>query len=135
MRPRFAESYVENLFARKDLLGLHHLIGVVEKDRELPKQCWLFCRLLEWEGSTRSGVWQYYEGISRGEYEKVVKALDEAGLKELADKYRHGMDVWNTDDRAEDLDKWIDTNQEFIAAELMRLICGCLGALKTAAAN
>jgi hypothetical protein len=135
MHPRFAESYVENLLTQKDLSGLHHSISVVEKDRELPKQCWLFCRLLEWEGSIRSGVWQYYEGIPRGEYERIVKALDEFAMKELVDKYRNGMTAWNTDDRADGLDKWIDANQEFIVAELIRLVDSCREALKTAAAN
>jgi len=135
MRPRFAESYVENLFAQKDLVGLHHLISVVEKDRELPKQCWLFCRLLEWEGSTRSGVWQYYEGIPRDKYEKIAQALDEAGLRGLVEKYRDGMNVWNTDERANGLDRWIDANHEFIGAELMRLLDDCRETLKTVAAS
>ncbi len=135
MHPRFSESYVENLFAQKDLTGLHHLISVVERDRGLPKQCWLFCRLLEWEGSTRSGVWQYYEGIPRCEYEKIVEALDEAGLRQLSAKYRYGMAAWNTNDRASDLDKWIDNNQEMIAAALMQLVVDCRETLKIAAAN
>src|SRR5688572_18135455 len=135
VHPRFAETYVENLFTQKDLPGLYHLISVVEKDRELPKECWLFCRLLEWEGSTRSGVWQYYDGIPRDTFEKVGQVLDATGLKELADKYRYGMTVWNTDDRGSNLDKWIDTNQEFISTELLGLVVGCREILKREAAN
>ena len=135
MHPRFAESYVERLFEQKDLLGLHQLISTLERDRELPKQCWLFCRLLEWEGSCRLGIWQYYEGTQQEEFEKIGRALDDAGLKELAHKYRYGMTAWKNDDIASALDKWIDSNQEFISAQLMCLLVSCREVLKKAAAN
>jgi len=56
MAVRFAHSYVERLFAERDMPGLYHVISVVGAERQLPEEFWLFSRLLEWVGSTRSGV-------------------------------------------------------------------------------
>lgn len=134
MHPRFAETYVENLFSQRNLSGLPHLISVVERDRELPEQCWLFCRLLEWRGSRRSGIWQYYEGLPQDEFERIAKAAEDAGLKELANKYRHGKAAWNTEDNACSLDKWMDANREFISSELMCLLGDCREIMKKVAA-
>lgn len=107
MRVRFASSYVDRLFAKRDLDGLHHLVSVLERDRELPDGCWLFCRIIEWVGSTRSGVWQYYESIPKETFERVGAAFEKSGHLEIAEHYRSGMVIWDGPDRAASLDRWI----------------------------
>src|SRR6266436_3257576 len=89
MSVRFANSYIDRLFAEKDLDGLHHLISAVGRDRPLPQQFWLFCRVLEW-APARSGVWQYYDGLSEEKFERMSQALERFGLGDLAEKYRLG---------------------------------------------
>lgn len=124
MAVRFANSYVEKIFAERDMLGLHHLIRVVGAERQLPEPFWLFCRLLQWAGSTRSGVWQYYEGLSDDKFTRMSRALEQFGLSEIAQKYESGRSSWNGPDQAASLDEWIDAHYrqiESAAFELIRL--------------
>jgi hypothetical protein len=130
MHPRYSENYVQKLFDEKDLGALHQVISVVSRDRELPNQFWLFNKMVEWEGATRSGIWQYYESIPRTEFDKIARGLVEAGLVELAEKYRGGMNTWNKDDRAVSFDKWIDANADSIRSQLLELVCEHLQTLK-----
>jgi hypothetical protein len=95
MAVRFANSYVDRLFAERDMLGLHHLISITERARALPEELWLFCRLLEWVGSSRSGVWQYDDGLSEETFLRISRALDQFGLSEIAERYpvrSHGVE-------------------------------------------
>jgi hypothetical protein len=114
MRVQFANSYIDRLFTERDFLGLHHLFSVMERDRHLPDGCWIFCRILEWFGSTRSGVWQYYESIPNETFQRVSQALDNSGHSELANRYRSGMTIWDGPDRAASLDKWMDEHEHEI---------------------
>jgi hypothetical protein len=104
---RFATSYIDRLFAERDFPGLHHLISILERDRALPEECWLFCRIIEWVGSTRSGVWQYYESVPKETFERVAGVFGRFGHTEIAERYRSGMIIWNGPDRAASLDKWM----------------------------
>jgi hypothetical protein len=122
MAVRFAPTYVDQLFAERNISGMHHLISVVGRDRQLPEQFWLFCRLIEWFGSTRSGVWQYYEGLPDEKFERISQALDRHGLSEIAEQYRFGRASWDAPDRASGLDQWIDKHEEQLERSAFDLI-------------
>lgn len=122
MSVRFTNSYVEKLFAERDVLGLYHLIGVVGGERELPEQFWLFCRLLEWTGSTRSGVWQYYEGLSDETFNRMSQDLEQFGLSEIAQRYQSGKSSWEGPDWAGSLDDWIYAHEQRIGSAAFALI-------------
>ena len=130
MSVRFSDAYVDRLFEQRDLPGLHHLISVPGRDRDLPCELWLFCRMLEWMGSTRSGVWQYYEGVSQETFQKISGSLDKYGFAELAEKYRHGKEAWDGSERAASLDKWIDTHEVQIEEWLLDLAIRARDSLK-----
>src|SRR5271166_437754 len=121
MAVRFANSYVDRLFAEKDLFALHHLISVVGRDRSLPEEFWLFCRVYEWAPS-RSGVWQYYECLPDAEFGRISQALDRFGLVEIAEKYRVGKTTWNGPDQAAELDEWLGMHAQQIYAAVFDLI-------------
>ena len=122
MNVRFASSYVDRLFAERDLPGIHHLVSVVVAERPLAEEFWLFSRLLEWEGATRSGIWQYYEGVAEDTFQRVSRALDQFGLSELAEQYRFGQRVWRVPEQVAVLDRWIDAHTQDIYAAIFRLI-------------
>jgi hypothetical protein len=122
MAVRFANSYVERLFAERDMPGLYHLISVVGAERQLPEEFWLFSRLLEWVGSTRSGVWQYYEGLPSDTFTRMTCALEQFGLSEIAERYRFGQSSWAGPDQAASLDKWLDAHQQLIENSAFKLI-------------
>ena len=114
MRVRFASSYVDQLFADRDLSGLHHLVSIKERDQKLPDECWLFCRILEWIGSSRSGVWQYYESVPNETFERVSRAFDKLGYSDIAERYRSGMISWDGPDRARSLDQWMFAHEDAV---------------------
>ena len=122
MNVRFANSYVDRLFAERDLLGIYHLVSIVAEERSLAEEFWLFSRLLEWEGATRSGIWQYYEGIAEDTFQRVSRDLDQFGLSELAGQYRFGQRVWQVPEQVAVLDHWIDAHTQDIYDTLFGLI-------------
>src|SRR3954469_25435261 len=97
MTPRFAHSYVDRIFDERDFDAIHQLISVLSRDRSLPEEFWLFCRVFEWAPS-RSGIWQYYEGLPEPDFERIHQALDRVGLAEIAEQYRAGKRAWNNSD-------------------------------------
>src|SRR5712672_3067952 len=129
MSVRFANSYFDRLFAEKDLGGLYHLIEVVSKDRPLPEEFWLFCRVYEW-APARSGVWQYYQGLPEPKFERMSQALERFGLADLAEQYRLCKRTWNGLDRAASLDAWLETRAQQIHDAVFQLVVArkdCLG--------
>lgn len=126
----FADLYIDKLFTERDMLGLYQVIIAVEQDRVLPEEFWLFCRLLEWAGSTRSGSWQYYERLSGELFGRMSRVLDGFGLAEIAEKYRSGRDLWNKPDGADSLDEWVDAHQQQIESAAFDLILRCKDFLK-----
>jgi hypothetical protein len=121
MAVRFANSYIDRVFTDKDLGAIYNLIDVVGRDRSLPEEFWLFCRIYEWAPS-RSGVWQYYESLPDAKFERISQAMDRFGLAEIAEKYRVGRDTWNAPGLAADLDKWLDTHALQIHTAIFDLI-------------
>jgi hypothetical protein len=104
------------------MLGLYHLIGMVCAERQLPEEFWLFGRLLEWVGSTRSGVWQYYEGLPADMSTRMIRALQRFGLAEIAERYRFGQRSWAGADQAASLDEWLDSHEQEIMSAAFELI-------------
>jgi hypothetical protein len=121
MAVRFADSYIDRLFAERDFDSIYQLVGVVGRERTLPEEFWLFCRIFEWAPS-RSGVGQYYEGLPEDKFERISQALDRFKLAEIAQKYRYGKGTWNGPDQAADLDDWLDRHAQQIHAAVFSLI-------------
>jgi hypothetical protein len=122
MSIRFANSYVDNLFTERDMLELHRFISIVGDVHPLPEQFWLFCRVLEWTGATRSGIYQYYESLSDEMFSRMSATLERFELLEIAQKYRSGKDLWDKPGHASSLDEWIDTNEQQIENAIFELI-------------
>ena len=119
---RFASSYIDRLFTERDMAKLYHLISLMERERVLPEEFWLFSRIQEWLGSTRSGVWQYYETLSGENFNRMHQALLRFDLAEVAEKYAFGRNEWNGPDRAASLDKWIWQHDRQIESAAFDLI-------------
>jgi hypothetical protein len=97
---RYAQSFVNGLYESKDVVGLYQVIGVVAQRRQLPEQFWLFRQLLAWASSTRSGVWQYYEAISKQNFDAVASSLQKFGLVDWAERYRREWRLQNRQNAA-----------------------------------
>jgi hypothetical protein len=122
MAIRFAESYITRLLADRDIAGLYHLIRVMGREHPLGEAFWLFCRLLEWRGSSRSGVWQYCDGLPDELFVRMSEALEKFGLLEIAVNYRIGRRSWDGPDRAASVDDWIETHEDDIGTVAFELI-------------
>jgi len=105
---RYASAYIDRVFAERDEIALYQIVGAISAERQLSEEFWLFCRLQEWTGSTRSGVWQYYEGLPEETFRRVSAGLEQRGLNKIADQYRFGKSFWDTPDQAAGLDRWLD---------------------------
>ena len=119
---RYAKSYIDQLYEAKDMSTLEGVIEVVGRDRQLPDQFWVSKRLFAWAGWSRSGIWQYYEAISREEFEAVASALERFRLPELAARYRSGMEIWRQQGGCDELDRWIDAHWAEIESAAFQLI-------------
>jgi hypothetical protein len=121
MVARFANSYVDRIFAERDLGAIHQLISVLDKQLALPEEFWLFSNVYAW-APTRSGVWQYYENLPDGVFQQMSQALRRFGLVEIAEKYELGRSTWAGPDRAAALDRWLDTHAQQIHDAIFALI-------------
>jgi len=122
MGVRCARSYIDRLYEAKDLSALESVIDAAGRERQLPEQFWLFQRLIAWCGWSRSGIWQYYEAISREDFEAVASTLERFGLRELAVRYRSGMESWKQPDCCGELDRWMDAHQAELENTAFQLI-------------
>ena len=129
MNTRFASSYVDRVFAEKELSLIYHLVSVREMARPLPDEFWLFCRIYEW-APARSGVWQYYEGLSDEAFIRMSQELERFGLFEIAAQYRLGRKTWNGPDRAAAVDEWLDLHAQRIHDAAFALIFDLRDCLK-----
>ena len=78
--------------------------------------CWSGLALL------RSGVWQYYEGLTVDKFARMTRALDQFRLSEIAEKYRFGHRSWSGPDQAASLDEWLDAHKQQIESAAFDLI-------------
>lgn len=119
---RFARSYIDRLFEERELIWLHQVIEVLGREHELPEEFWVFSRLLEWIGSTRSGVWQYYEVLSYENAARIFQSLERFGFHRIASMHESGIGRWDDPDQLAGLDEWIDTHASEIEAAAFSMI-------------
>ncbi|TWT89578.1 hypothetical protein [Neorhodopirellula pilleata] len=122
MPVQYAKTYIDRAVDANDLSTLYNLINVLDAERDLAEPLRLFLRLWEWIGSTRSGVWQYYENVRISDFNSIAAMMDRCQLTEIAARYRAGMECWEEPRYCDDLDKWIDTNESMLEETAIRLI-------------
>ena len=122
MAVQYAKTYIDRAFVGQDLPSLYNVICALEPERDLPEPLTLFLRLWEWIGSTRSGVWQYYENIRMADFNEISSMMDRNELTQIASRYRAGMDCWDEPRYCDDLDSWIDTNETMLEEAAFGLI-------------
>ncbi len=122
MAVQYAKTYIDRAVDANDLPTLYNLITVLDAERHLAEPLRLFLRLWEWIGSTRSGVWQYYENVRISDFNSIAAMMDRCHLTEIAARYRTGMECWEEPRYCDDLDKWIDTNESMLEETAIRLI-------------
>jgi len=122
MPVQYAKTYIDRAFANKDLSTLYDVIRVLAQERNFSERFSLLLRVLEWIGSTRSGVWQYYENIPIEDFNQIAAMMDRNGLTEIAARYRAGMERWEEPRYCDDLDAWIETNELMLEETALRLI-------------
>jgi hypothetical protein len=98
------------------------VIEAIGRYRPLPEQFWLSARLIAWGAWSESGIWQYYEAISREDFEAIASGLHRVGLHELGAQYSSGMDSWQSKQDCDELDQWIDKHQTEIKRAAFQLI-------------
>ena len=133
MEPRYSGTYVDQLVETRDNLALYQLISVVGRRAELPDELWAFNRVLEWLGSTRSGVWQYYEAVDQGVLSRLDAWFSRVGWQDLGDRYAEGMRDVAAGGNCDDLDRWLDEHEDDIIARLWSLALSQIAWLKTTA--
>ena len=133
MEPRYSNSYVERLVLERDRDRLYQLLSVLARRAILPEELWAFNRMMEWLGSTRSGVWQYYEGIPEDVFARLRNWLLRVGWQELHARYTEGMAELSAGGNCAQLDRWLDEHDEDIVAALWHLVAPQIGWLKTTA--
>jgi len=121
MPTRITKTYIDRLFAEKNLGDIYWAISVVEKDRELPEEFWLFCRMYEW-APARSGIWQYYEGLPDERFKRVSDDLDRLGLSQIAEQYRLGQRTWDGPTQAAEVDHWLGSHADVVHDAVFKLI-------------
>ncbi len=124
MLARYAKSYIDQLYEAKDVCMLRNIVGVVQKQRQLPEQFLVFVGLWDWFCSSRSGIYQYYECMEHrdiSEFKSLAEGLVRFGFRDLADHYRSGMETWRNN-FCDDLDKWMDEHRKDIEAAAFQLI-------------
>jgi hypothetical protein len=115
-----AKAYVDRIFDEKNL-GEIWAVRVVEQDRPLPEEFWLFCHIYAW-APARSGVWQYYDGLPDELFKRVGDDLDRFGLFEIAEIYRLGRRTWDGPTQAAEVDRWLDSHADEIHDAIFKLI-------------
>jgi hypothetical protein len=133
MEPRYAPSFVEQIVRERDEAKLYQLLSVLARRATLPDELWAFARVLEWLGSIRSGVWQYYEGIDREVFERLGTWLSQVGWHEIHARYTGGMTEHLAGGNCADLDRWLDQHDAEIMTALWELVAPLTDWLKTSA--
>ena len=122
MDPRYSEAYVEQIIHERDGDRLHQLLSVLARRATLPDDLWAFNRMLEWLGSIRSGVWQYYGGIDQSDFGRLQDWLLRVDLPELHARYTAGMVEFSAGGDGSQLDRWIDEHDSEILAALWQRV-------------
>lgn len=134
MEPRYSASYIDQLVGERDSPGLHQLIAAVGRRSKLPDELWVFSRVLEWLGATRSGVWQYYESIEGEVFTRLKDWLLRTGWRGVHARYAQGMLDFSSGSDCGDLDDWLMAREHDLVDALWDLVTPQVGWLKVHAA-
>lgn len=86
MSVSYVPSYIDEVFARRDAQALHTIITVRSRASQLPEECALFARTIEWLGSD----WQYYESTKEEDFIELCRLLKKFELLDVLAKYQEG---------------------------------------------
>ena len=129
MSVQYAKTFVDRACESKDVFALYSIVNSIGREKVLSEPLKAFIRLWDWCCMTRSGIWQYYEGISLESVEETATMLERNDLGEVALRYRAGFRNWQKPHYCGDLDNWIDENWDAIEAAALNLVKSNLGSL------
>ena len=116
MSVRYAASYVDAIFARRDLAALHTVISVKAGSRTLPRECVLFVRVYEWIGAD----WQYYESLKPEAYQEMCALLSEFSMTDVLAKFKEAMAAWQSGDYSiAHVDEWANQRRDEIENHIL----------------
>jgi hypothetical protein len=113
MSVAYAPSYIDAVFETRDASALHTIISVRARQRQMPDECALFIRVLEWLGSD----WQYYDSLPDGDFLEVCRLLEKFGMTDVLAMYKRGKAL--AEDSRE-LADWTIAHEAQVRDELFR---------------
>jgi len=122
MRPRYSTDYLDRTYAGQGVFDLWSLLTTLEGHASLPERSWLFCRLVEWMSSTRSGVWTWYEATSdalQSQISSAVRCYPE--LHAISEYFDRGMKTWKSEQEIGQVDQWLDSHEGQLHSSLMQV--------------
>lgn len=107
----YAPSYIDEVLARRDALALHTVITVRARTSQLPEECSLFARTLEWLGSD----WQYYEATKEEDFIELCRLLKKFEMSDVLAKYQEARLTHM------DLSRWFQQNEAAIRDRIFEI--------------
>ena len=120
MNVAYAPSYIDEVFARRDALALHTIITVRARTSQLPEECALFVRTLEWLGSD----WQYYEATKEEDFIELCRLLKKFGMSDVLAKYQEGRA------QSSDFSEWFGQKEPAIHDQMFEIAKRAIDFLK-----
>src|SRR6266516_2329409 len=122
MRPRYSTDYLDRIYGGQSVFDLWSLLTTLERHVSLPERSWLFCRLIEWMSSTRSGVWTYYDATSEALQSQLSSAIRRyPELHAMSEYFDRGMRTWKSEQEIGQVDQWLDSHEGQLHASLMQV--------------
>jgi len=122
MRPHYSTDYLDRTYSGQSVFDLWSLLTTLERHVSLPERSWLFCRLVEWMSSTRSGVWTYYEAMSEALQSEISSAIRRyPELHAVAEYFDRGRRTWKSEQEIRLVDKWLDSHERELHTSLMEV--------------
>ncbi len=119
MAVEYAPSYIDALFARKDVSGLHTVVSVRARTHSLPEECVIFLRILEWLGPDRAGSWQHYQTMTDAQYSETCRLLCKFGMTDVLEVFRAGREEADGPARVDD---WLYAHGGEVQRQLLRIL-------------
>ena len=122
MRQRYSTDFLDRTYGGQSAFDLWSLLTTLERHVSLPERSWLFCRLVEWMSSTRSGVWTYYEATSEALQSQISGAIRRyPEFHAISEYFDRGMKTGTSEREIGQVDQWLDSHEGQIHASLMQL--------------
>lgn len=121
MQALYSVAYIDQLICSRTYDSLVMLSTYVEAAsaapgeprRGLQVQLFVFVEALAWFAqSDRSGAWSYFEATSSLRQEAMRASLVALGFDSLAQQYSFGMRHWEDAVLMQQLDRWLEENEE-----------------------